>query len=110
MYNLDRRSIAVHMYTLLQSLRKVAILANVSHMPASMLPFFRSCSHAFTLLAACTNAARGNFVRSCLATAFFRLFVNAVDDIAPSMQGDGRVWCVRILAFVYFNLFFVNFN
>lgn len=86
------------------------ILANVSHMSASMLPFFRSCSHAFTLLAACTNASRGNFVRSCLATAFFRLFVNAVDDIAPSMEGDGRVWCVRILAFVYFNLFFVSFN
>ena len=32
MYNLDRRSIVVHIYTLLKSLRRVAIIANVSHM------------------------------------------------------------------------------
>ena len=32
---MDRRSIVVHMYTLLQSLRRVAILANVSHMTVS---------------------------------------------------------------------------
>jgi len=31
MCNLDRRSIVVHMYTLLQSLSRVAILANASH-------------------------------------------------------------------------------
>jgi hypothetical protein len=80
------------------------ILANVSY-THSMFPFFRSCSHAFTLLAACTNASRGNFVRSCLATGFFRLFVNAVDDVAPSMQGDGRVWRVCILACIFQALF-----
>jgi hypothetical protein len=80
------------------------ILDNVSHKHI-LFPFFRSCSHAFTLIAACANASRGNFVRSCLATCFFRLFENAVDEAAPAMQGDVRAWCVCIIVCILQALF-----
>jgi hypothetical protein len=51
-------------------------------------PLFGGCSHALILLAASSNASRGNFVRSCLVSGFVRMFLNVIDEVAPSMQGD----------------------
>jgi hypothetical protein len=64
-----------------------SILRSAQNDP-SVVHFFEACSHAFTLIAASSNASRGSFMRSCSVSGFVRMFLNSIDEIAPSLQGN----------------------
>lgn len=68
-----------------QQLHSLLSTARADHRVA---PFFAACSHAFVFIAASANASRSTFGRSCLVASFVKLFLNAIDAIAPSLQGN----------------------
>jgi hypothetical protein len=73
-----------------------SILKSIKH-EESVYPFFRACSHVLTLIAASSNAMRGNYVRSCLMSGFVRMFLNVIDEVAPSFQGEVHVYlCTNV--------------